>query len=195
MVPEPPQPKVKLRMSARSPEPPKITLRFGGQKPSGTGVSIDSEALKRQQEMVKAGANGQGHMVNNTNARNGSRNPFGRSPSISGSTQIPSLHTTSQDRARSASAEQPNGVKSEVPLGQSPALGAVQLNRELNRSSESGYSPNPNTTIMPPPSNVTPRLSSQSPHPQAALTNSHLWNAQSGTTFLDSRWRQPGKGS
>ena len=56
-VQEPPQPKVKLRMPA--PDPPKITLKFGSQKVAGsTGVSIDSESLKRQQDLVNAGANG-----------------------------------------------------------------------------------------------------------------------------------------
>lgn len=183
-------------MPARSPEPPKITLRFGGQKPgSSAGVSIDNEALKRQQDMVKAGANGQG--ANSSASRLGARNHFGRSSSGSGSTLIPSMHTTSQDRPRSASAEQhvgaSNGVKSEMPSGQSPALGTVQLNREVNRSSESGHSPLPGTSVMPPPSSVAPRLSSHSPHPQAAA-NSYSWNSQSSTTSFDSRWRQPGKG-
>jgi len=46
-------------MPAKTPEPPKITLRFGGQRPQGpSGVSVDSEALKRQQDLVNAGANG-----------------------------------------------------------------------------------------------------------------------------------------
>lgn len=161
-------------------------------------MSIDNEALKRQQDMVKAGANGHGAAASSAATRLGSRNPFGRSPSGVGSTQIPSLHTTSQDRARSASADQPagtsNGVKSEVPSGQSPALGAVQLSREQNRSSESGHSPHLAASIMPPPSSVTPRLSSHSPHPQATI-NSHGWNAQPAATSFDPRWRQPGKGT
>ena len=59
MVAEPPQPRVKLRMPAKSPEPSKITLKFGGQKSSSTpAMSVDSEALKRQQDLVRAGANG-----------------------------------------------------------------------------------------------------------------------------------------
>ena len=46
-------------MPAKTPEPPKITLRFGGQRQQGpSGVSVDSEALKRQQDLVNAGANG-----------------------------------------------------------------------------------------------------------------------------------------
>ena len=48
-------------MGGKSPEPPpKITLKFGNPKPSSsTGVSVDSEALKRQQDLVRAGVNGQ----------------------------------------------------------------------------------------------------------------------------------------
>ena len=59
MVAEPPQPRVKLRMPAKSPEPSKITLKFGVQKNAATpAMSVDEEALKRQQEHVRAGANG-----------------------------------------------------------------------------------------------------------------------------------------
>ena len=46
-------------MPAKSPEPPKITLKFGGQKMTNSAsMSIDNESLKRQQELVRAGANG-----------------------------------------------------------------------------------------------------------------------------------------
>lgn len=197
---EPPQPKVKLRISARSPETnPKITLRFGGQKAGGSaGVSVDSEALKRQQDLVKAGANGQGAAVSDGTPRSGALNPFGGSSSGAGLTKIPSLNTASQESTRSASAERPtsstNGVKNELPPGQSPALGAVQLNRELSKSSEATHSPNPAVSSMPPPSSVTPRIASNSPHPPTAANNLHGWSAQPSTTSFDSRWRQAGKG-
>lgn len=46
-------------MPARTPEPPKITLKFGGQKATGPAtMPVDSEALKRQQDLVRAGSNG-----------------------------------------------------------------------------------------------------------------------------------------
>ena len=46
-------------MPVKSPEPSKITLKFGGQKGGATpAMSVDNEALKRQQELVRAGANG-----------------------------------------------------------------------------------------------------------------------------------------
>lgn len=199
-VAEPPQPKVKLRMSARSPDTnPKITLRFGGQKAgSSAGVSVDSEALKRQQDLVKAGANGQGAAAGDGTTRSGVLNPFGGPPSSQGLAKIPPLHTASQDSDRSASAERPtsstNGVKNELPPGQSPALGAVQLNRELSKSSEPTHSPNHAVSSMPPPSSVTPRLASNSPHPPTAANNLHGWNAQPSATSFDSRWRPAGKG-
>ncbi|MCJ1468954.1 hypothetical protein MMC07_007584 [Pseudocyphellaria aurata] len=195
-VSEPPQPKVKLRMSAKTPETnPKITLRFGGQKAGGSaGVSVDSEALKRQQDLVKAGANGQGTAASDPTPRSGTLNPFGGSPSALGSTKIPSLPTASQDSTRSASAERPtsstNGVKNELAPGQSPALGAVQLNRELSRSSDP---PNLAVSSMPPPSSVTSRIASNSPHPPTAANHLHGWNAQPSVTSFDSRWRQAGK--
>ena len=52
---------MKLTIGGKSPEPqPKITLKFGNPKPSSSaGVTVDSEALKRQQEVVRAGINGQ----------------------------------------------------------------------------------------------------------------------------------------
>ena len=185
-------------MSARSPETnPKITLRFGGQKSAGSaGVSVDSESLKRQQDLVKAGTNGQGAATSEGTPRLGALNPFGGSPSSLGLPNIPSVHAASQDSTRSASAERPtsstNGVKNELPPRQSPALGAVQLNRELSGSSEPA--PNPVVSSMPPPSSVTPRLASHSPHPPAAGNNSHGWNAQPSATPFDSRWRPAGKG-
>lgn len=84
-----------------------------------------------------------------------------------------------------------NGVKSEGP-GKSPALSAVQLNRDLDFPNEARQSPSAAASIMPPPSSVTPRLPSGSPHPQAVTTNNYTSNAHSAA--LDPRWRQPGKG-
>ena len=198
MVAEPPQPKVKLRLSAKSPEPtPKITLRFG-QKPNGsTGVAIDNEALKRQQDLVKAGANGQGSAATDETSRPGPRNPFGSSHSGSGAAPIPSLQRLSQERARSGSAENPatslNGVKSEGH-GRSPALSAVQLDRDQDGSSETRQSPNAAASTMPPPSSVTPRLPSGSPFPQTATATTHNHMSNTNPVAYDPLWRQPGKG-
>lgn len=208
MVPEPPQQKVKLKLSAaKSPEPtqPKITLRVGGQKsspaltPSNSArVTVDNEALQRQKDLVKAGANGQGtSTADDVPPRPGSRNPFGASQSGSGSTPVPTLAHPSLDMNRSGSAASPSpsaiGVKSEVQLGQSPALGAVQVRRSSNGSNEAIQSPHLAASTMPPPSSLTPHLPSGSPHPQ---TQSHAnYTAHHATTnAFDSKWRQPGKG-
>ena len=199
-VPEPPQPKVKLRMSAKSPEPaPKIKLRFGQKAaPDETsGIAVDNDALKRQQNLVKAGANGQETTTaNGSSSRTPSRNPLGDSTSGSTSTPILTLNQNSQDR-RSGSAGSPpaaNGVKNEGSTGQSPALAAVQLRQGSNASNEVTQSPHVVAISMPPPPSVTPRLPSGSPHPQAATPSHHATNNQSLSNPLDSRWRQPGKG-
>lgn len=198
MVDEPPQPrKVKLRMSARSPEPPKLKLRFGGQKSSAPpGVSIDNEALKRQQELVRSGANPREPSNRGGTPQSGARNTFGRSPSGSGMAQIPSLHPGSRVGTRSASVEHsaPNGIKNEVPLGQSPAAGAVTLNRETNSSNESTKSLHPAASIMPPPPGTTPRLASYSPHLPSATSNGQGWSTQPSGSAHDSRGKQPLRG-
>lgn len=197
---EPPQPrKVKLRMPAKSPEPPKLRLRFGAPKSSGSpGVSIDSEALKRQQELVRSGAHPRENPSGGGTPQFGARNPFGRSPSGLGLPQIPSLHPGSRNGTRSVSVEHSatasNGVKNEVPFGQSPALGAVKLNREANSSNESNKSPNRAVSTMPPPLGATPRLASYSPHLQSATSNSYGWNAQPSGSAHDSRRKQPARG-
>lgn len=163
---------MKLRLSARSPETnPKITLRFG--QKAGAGVSVDSEALKRQQDLVKAGVNGQGTI--NVNGI-----PHAGLTSLG-----PGLpNSVSHESARSASAERPtqisNGIKNEVPLRQSPSLSAIQPSRDLGESVQNPHS----LSNMPPPSIVTPRPPSNSPHPSTAPP----------PPSVDSRLRQPGKG-
>lgn len=198
-VQEPPQPKVTLRMPAKSPDPPKITLRFGGQKQQGpSGVSIDSEALKRQQDLVNAGANGRGPFT----GKNLIMLVFGLLGAYS-STGAASLvpKGASQDSARSGSNEHNsiNGVKKEVPLGQSPSLGAVQLNGDTNRPIEARPSPGIGVSGipgMPPPSAFMPlpRYPSGSPHPRTLGMNGDMSSHHPPSNAFDSRFRQPGKG-
>ena len=187
MVAEPPQPKVKLRMPAKSPEPPKITLKFGGSKPSNTGgVSVDNEALRRQQDLVNAGMNGQASIRASPKASlEGSQHV----PTANG---IPVLTKTSKERMRSGSAEKPtiNGVKTEASMGQPAVLGAVPLRADSSGSLDAHKSPNP--AMMPPPSaNLISRLPSGSPHPQSYTANHYSY---SSTTLFDSTRRQSGKG-
>lgn len=193
-VPEPQQ-KVKLKMpTAKSPEPaqPKIMLRVGGQKPSpaltasaSAGITVDNEALERQKHLVRTGANGQAATIADAIS---SRTPIGQS--ATGSVQ-PS-QDKNQDAAMSRSPST-NGVKIERQLGQSPALGAVQLRRLSDGSDGPAQSPRPAASAMPPPSSNTPRLPSGSPLPQSQTHTNHA--AQHPTTnVFDSKWRQPGKG-
>jgi hypothetical protein len=184
-VVEPSQPKVKLRLSAAEP-PPKITLRIGQKSAheNVNGVSVDSEALKRQQELVKAGTSGNVTTTNGDLPKLTVKKPLGIASQVSTPNQL------SQDR-RSGSAQRPdssNGVKSEPQQAQ-PA--ATMLRHGSSASNEAMQSPLPATTIMAPPTGLTPHLPSGSPHPQA----SHVPNHGHATNPLDIRWRQPGKGN
>ena len=173
-------------MPAKSPEPPKITLKFGGQKATGSAsMSVDNEALKRQQELVRAGANGYAPGKGNTvsiprkicgllHLRAGSiaNSPLGRLP---------------QERSRSAEHSM-SGMKTETNHSQSPALNAIP-----NGTTEARQSPSASTTQMPPPVHLSSRMPSGSPHPQAA-SNGVAATSQTPTTPFNSRLRQPGKG-
>lgn len=191
VVTEPPQPKVKLRMPAKSPEPPKITLKFGGPKPNATaGVSVDNEALKRQQDLVNAGMNGQASI------RANERTPSGRPQQVPTANGVPALQRSSLERTKSGSAEKPaiNGVKKETSIGQSPALGAVQMSTDRNGSLDARQSPHP-SMMPPPPANLATRPANGSPHPQSYSTNHYIsTGGYSSTSHFDSSRRQSGKG-
>ena len=157
MVNEPPQQRVKLTMGGKSPEPPpKITLKFGSSKSnSQAGVSVDNESLKRQQDLVKAGINGQGQAMSTTS--------FDRQESGSDSGAI-------------------NGVKHEASHGHSPAFSASQMTNgvtnptmppptHLNPGVQSG-SPHPQTAGV---NGVAP-----SSHHSSTTNTSHLRQAGRG---------------
>ena len=190
-------------MSAKSPEPPpKITLRFGQKASSDavtTGVAVDNQALKRQQDLVKAGVNGQSSTTGAVSSTtSGLRNPFGGSHAGSGSTPVPTLNQIAQERRSSSAASPPsssNGIKHETQPGQSPALAAVEPRRDSNASKEALPSPHLPASTMPPPASVTPRLPSGSPHPQTIASSNHVPHSHNLSNPLDSRWRLPGKGN
>ncbi|KAL8680353.1 MAG: hypothetical protein Q9186_003474 [Xanthomendoza sp. 1 TL-2023] len=188
-VAEPPQPKVKLRMPAKSPEPPKITLKFGGPKPSAAvGVSVDSEALKRQQDLVNAGMNGQASI------RSGEKIQPSGPPNVPVTNGVSPLPSTSPQRTSGNLSEKSgvNGVKTESSMGQSPALAAVQLSANRIGSLDPRQSPNP--SMMPPPlASLTPRPPSGSPHPQSYTSNHYSSSGYSSTSQYDASRRQPGK--
>ncbi|KAL8895621.1 MAG: hypothetical protein Q9207_008089 [Kuettlingeria erythrocarpa] len=188
VVAEPPQPKVKLRMPAKSPEPPKITLKFGGSKASATtGVSVDNEALKRQQELVNAGMNGQASIRPNQSDTAGAPQNV---PTPNGVVPPPRV---AQERTGSGSADKPpiNNVKTEASMGQSPALTAVQLSAERSSSLDARQSPN--LAMMPPPANLVTRPPSGSPHPYSYPSNHHISTGYSSASYFESTRRQPGK--
>ena len=192
MVQEPPQPKVKLRMSARSPDPqPKIKLRVASKPGSdGTsGVTIDNDSLKRQQELVKAGISGQS--TANVD-RSSSRPPSGNSFGSADSGAIPPFNTENRSGSATSPPVTGNGVKHEISNGQSPALSSIHPRHPSNSSNEAGQSPNLAVVTMGPPATVSGRIQSGSPNPQglSSANNYHQLPANP----LDSRWRQPGKG-
>ncbi|KAI4217358.1 MAG: hypothetical protein LQ351_000667 [Letrouitia transgressa] len=190
-VSEPPQPKVTLRMPAKEPDPPKITLKFGNQKINGsTGVSVDGEALKRQQELVNAGANGQ---ISASNSRNHVGNAG--TGTTTAAAAAPLLQRSPHERTRSSSTEYPaaNGIKTEASQLQSPALGTVQMSAERSGSAETRQSPG--ISLMPPPANVTPRIASGSPRPQLSAMHSHSLHSYSMAYNANSARRPAGKGT
>ena len=180
-------------MPAKEPDPPKITLKFGGQRQTGSnGVSVDSESLKRQQQLVNAGANGQGPVPGNGNHPIASSDPSHRA--TNSQTVLGPSALVGHDRPRSDSAEHPslNGVKKETAMSQSPTLGAVHLNGD-NRRSDVRQSPSNGSLAMPPPLHNIPRVPSGSPLPQTAHVNNHMPTSHASSAQFDTRWRQKGK--
>ncbi|KAL8663882.1 MAG: hypothetical protein Q9168_008018 [Polycauliona sp. 1 TL-2023] len=189
VVSEPPAPKVKLRMPAKTPEPPKLTLKFGSTKPTAaSGVSVDGEALRRQQDLVNAGMNG------HTPLRAATRDPTGGPQILPAANGTHNLPRPSQERTSKSAAERPtvNGLKTESSMGQSPALAAVQMS--ANRSVALDARPSPVPSLMPPPSvALAPRLPSGSPHPNSHITNHYSSSGYSSASQYESSRRQSGK--
>lgn len=191
-------------MSAKTPEPPhkvheippKITLRFGQKTPHDnlSGVAVDSEALKRQQDLVRAGANGHTASSSISASATPAKNPFGGSTTALETASIPPLNQIPRN-TRSISAVSPpimaNGVKNEAHLIQSPALSATAaLHRPSSSLNDMVQNSLRTATNMLPPSHVTPRLKSGSPHPQLNPTS----HSQPASNPVDPRWRPLGKG-
>ena len=174
-------------MPPKEPDPPKITLKFGSQRVNGpTGGSVDSEALKRQQDLVNAGTNGQ-------ISAHSSRNSFGNASTGLAITPAPILHRSSQERTRSTSTEHPaiNGIKTEASQIASPGLGTVQMSGDRSDSAEVRQSPG--MSLMPPPANTTPRIASGSPRPQSATANNYSTHSYSTSNNIKLNKRPAGK--
>ncbi|MCJ1290029.1 hypothetical protein MMC34_001564 [Xylographa carneopallida] len=192
-VSEPPQPKVKLRLTANKTTPelqPKIMLRMGPKATteSTNGVAVDNEALKRQQDHVKAGTNGHTAM---TNGGVSSTKLAADPDALINSTSV-TPNRLSQDRTGgkvATSSMATNGIKSEGQHRPSPTIPATIARHNSNTSTEYPRSPHNASTSMPPPTGITPRLPSGSPHPQIH----HISQNNQSYNPLDSRWRLPGK--
>ena len=165
VVNEPPQPRVKLTMGGKSPEPPpKITLRFGNPKANhSSGVSVDTEALKRQQDLVRAGVNGQG--INTASTK-----PV----------------TTDRPSSGSEHGVASNGIKREISQTHSPAPGPGQVNGVANAAMPPPSHLNPRVTSgspMPQPTmtnGATPHV-----HPISQFNHSFSRPPGKGREYYD----------
>ena len=201
--------------STKTPEPSsqKLTLKFQGQKAEASpkaegttpGVTVDNEALKRQQELVRAGSNGQEFAQNATpSSTELGKRSFG-SPQTGPKKGTP-IARASQERQRSASTAVPGSAVPGIEgQGPSPGLTAAQPAREsMEWGKASGVpheptatrtpsAPAPATPAMGPPSSVTPRPPSGSPRPSQPTMASQTPFQTPGVSPLECRVRQPGK--
>jgi hypothetical protein len=209
-------PRIRLRMgSTKTPEPlpQKLTLRLPGKAgdPSSSmemlqsGVTVDSEALKRQQELVRAGSNGLEVPRNSTPPARNLRDRSG-----SGTRCISAMSRRSQDQEIQGSTfgaspvPSTSAIKSEILAGQSPSLTALHSNHDSYDSSKhSNESPfavslesSAGLNTFPPP-NATPApncVSLRSSLTQTYNLSSHNMSVHV-VSPLDSRLRKPGKGN
>ncbi|KAI9731537.1 MAG: hypothetical protein M1834_004657 [Cirrosporium novae-zelandiae] len=204
-VPDPPAeptPRINLKMgNAKSPEPLKQKIKLWvGQKASPAStpkpsanpdIGVDQEALRRQQELVKAGTNGLA--TETSSSRPSSRNPFGGSQSTPTTMPVPAFRRPSHDSQQNESATSPtDAVKSEAVPNQDPNTTAAQQKRSESQSSQEGKgtSQPADTAVMPPPSTTTPRIPSSSPQPQSQPSNH---NVRPTISPFETRFRLPGK--
>ncbi|KAK5116273.1 hypothetical protein LTR85_009245 [Meristemomyces frigidus] len=148
-VEEPAGPRIKLG----GPKP-KVTLNLTQHRHSPTpGVTVDSDALLRQKQMVAAGVNGQQNSQRHAPTANGA---------VRSSSYVPTIEPRPQSSAKAGS---PQGapVKSEKLLSQSPALNQVMP-----------VAPPATNGMMPPPAM---RPSSNSPFPLQPAVSSYTYTA------------------
>lgn len=203
--------RLRLRVGASTPEPPpqRLTLKLPGQKAGVTkekkpqsGMSVDNESLKRQQDLVKAGSNGQDIRDTPPISRSLRRPPASPTSSAGKGTgpQAQKRRSSASSPPRSALAT----VKSEAQTLPSPSSAMVPSRENSQESgkpaavspgpiSSAGSAPRSSIPPMPPPSSITRRHQSSSP----CHLNNPAPNSQTGlnsTSPLDSILWQPGKG-
>ncbi|KAF2281207.1 Bromodomain-containing protein [Westerdykella ornata] len=166
-VEEPPQPKLKINMSAAPAAVPKQQLKLklrqspvsGAESPavrsSATpGVTIDNDALLRQQR----------HVQDSMNAQRGSQPPSSKAQTPLASAP-PSVPRSTSTYPPSGSPPATNGIKNDVG---SPALSSIRQASTVSdgqRPSVPAQTPHPS---MPPPQMVS-RPASGSPHPNGLV--------------------------
>lgn len=198
--------------ATKTPEPPsqRLTLRLPGQKLDNTskdektqpGMTVDSEALKRQQELVRAGSNGKEFDVRSTPLTRSLRRTTG-SPKLGvGKFQIPQENRGSNSAispARSTTA----AVKSETQATVSPKLAAVRSRED----SQESVHPTAGPAAVPPstgpsvslPLGLTPSNVSGSPAhhigqivdlhlPQNVSFDNSIWGKQDRSMLPDLSW-------
>jgi hypothetical protein len=200
--------KLKLSGSKEEQSQQRIMLRMGGRKDS-PGISpapkAGSPAVQSNGSIGAAdgtlrqtGENGQVPLT--SNGISGLRNPF---VSHSGSTPVAYLAHMSKERTGSfsGSAASPTpstgAMKTEDRTRHSPSAGAVSPRRTGSQGTpQPMYSSN--SATMPPPSNTTPKGSTDLYHPQGTPAfvpnSSHIPHHHPPAHPFDSKWRQPGKG-
>ncbi|KAF2187628.1 Bromodomain-containing protein [Zopfia rhizophila CBS 207.26] len=177
-VEEPPQPKLKLNMSAAPKQQLKLRLSHrqspgsdpntpGGRSSATPGVIVDNEALLRQQRHVHESMNGARSSRPPSSGKQqtplSSANPF--TGPRGASVTVPPLSAAHPRTAGSPPAA--NGIKNDI---QSPALNSIRPASNASDSQSQGLSvpaqtPHP---AMPPPQS-TSRTNSGSPHPSGPI--------------------------
>ena len=149
---------------------PKLKISLKPPSSSSAGVSVDNEALRRQQDLVRAGS---------SKTPLSASNPVGNPNNVSNPTKVESQSTPSVSAA--SPAPQTSTVKVEPKRVSSPMPGSVTV---ASQPGTLGHSSTPipsNVVTMPPPKMPTPQPYSRPAIPPA-------------TSALDSKFRKPGKG-
>ncbi|KAI9687666.1 MAG: hypothetical protein M1820_010409 [Bogoriella megaspora] len=159
--PTPKQPGTKLRIGGNRRSPSTETPTSGPRHANNQGFTVDSEALRRQQELIQAGVNGQ-----TSEQRPPSRNPFTGSRSGSAAPPIPTISRSQQASSAGSPPLTSNSIKAEAgATSASPGPNGV---RAISGAPEA-RGPSPLANSMPPPA-TRPHSGSPMPNGHAPLT-------------------------
>ncbi|KAL9110060.1 MAG: hypothetical protein Q9227_005399 [Pyrenula ochraceoflavens] len=149
---------------------PKLKISFKPHASTSTGVSVDNEALRRQQDLVKAGT---------------SKKPFTSSSSSNTPNGVPNLtrmESQSTPSISTASSAPVSTVKVEPKAGPSPLPASASMATQPRPSPQPPTQvPALNNVTMPPPKMPTPQPYSRPIPPPP-------------TSAIDSKFRKQGKG-